>query len=215
MYREPGQEARRQIIADLQDLASRTLDVATGLLRIVETMYEDDKADLQALYEDVRRLDAEVYTIQKSLINEVMRFKPFLGDQVYVFYNLIVLIGDVVDEIDGAAFRISHFNLSALSKWEVEWIRKIVNALHREVEAFREAIYYLAYNISSVYPVIERINNIEEEIDHLHRKALIEVLNRERSASKTLMWMEIVKMLESAADLMKKVGDVILSLTII
>jgi len=215
MYREPSQEARRQIVSDLQDLASRTLDVASGLLRIVETMYEDENADLRLLYDEVRRLDSEVYDIQKSLINEIMRFKPFLGDQVYVFYNLIILVGDVVDEIDGAAFRISHFNLKSLSKWELEWIRKIVNALYREVEAFREAIYYLAYNISSVYGVVERINTIEEEIDHLHRKAIIEVFERERSTTKTMMWMEIVKMLESAADLMKKVGDVILSLSII
>ncbi len=213
MYRE--QEARRQIVSDLQDLASKTLDVATGLLRIVETMYESDGADLKSLYEDVRRLDSEVYSIQKTLINEVMRYKPFIGDQTYIFYNLIVLIGDVVDEMDGAAFRLSHLDVSSLAKWELEWIRKVVNALHREVEAFREAIYFLAYNISSVYPAVERIIEIEEEIDLLHRKALVEVFNRERSSSKMLMWMEIIKMLESAADGMKKVGDVILSLCIL
>ena len=212
MFRDSQMEAYRQIISSLQELSSKVLDMGAGVVKLMENIVEGDVDKLDDTYKSLRELDSNIYTFQKSIVNDIVRYKVFLGDNVYILYELVTLVGDVVDEMDGAAFRLANLDIPTLPKWSLEWIRKIVNGLYKEVDAFREAIYYLGYNPNSVPLAVERINELEEEIDVIHRKALTEVFSREKSSIKVMMWLDVVNRLETAADMLKKVGDIILSL---
>ncbi len=212
MFRDSQMEAYRQIISSLHELSSKVLDMGAGVVKLMENIVEGDVDKLDDTYKSLRELDSNIYTFQKSIVNDIVRYKVFLGDNVYILYELVTLVGDVVDEMDGAAFRLANLDIPSLPKWSLEWIRKIVNGLYKEVDAFREAIYYLGYNPNSVPSAVERINELEEEIDVIHRKALTEVFSREKSSIKVMMWLDVVNRLETAADMLKKVGDIILSL---
>ncbi|HIE36550.1 TPA: DUF47 family protein [Candidatus Geothermarchaeota archaeon] len=212
MYRDSQMEAFRQIISSLQELSSKVMDMGAGVVKLTENVVSGNMDELSEIYSSLRELDYSIYTFQKSIINDIVRYKVFLGDSVYILYELITLVGDLVDEMDGAAFRLANLGTDSLSTWSIEWIRKIVNGLYREVEAFREAIYFLGYNPNSLPSAIERISEIEEEIDVIHRKALVEMFARENDGVKIVMWLEIVNRLENAADLLKRVGEILLSL---
>ncbi len=212
MFRDSQMEAYRQIVSSLQELSSKVLDMAAGVVKIMEKVVSNDLNDIQDVYMQLRELDSSIYSYQKTIVNDIVRYKVFLGDNVYIFYDLVTMIGDVVDEMDGASFRLANLNINNLPKWSLEWLRKVVNGLYKEVEAFREAIYYLGYNPSSLPAAIERILEVEEEIDVIHRKAIVEIFNREKNSSNLIMWLEVVNRLEAAADMLKKVGDTLLSL---
>lgn len=212
MYRDSQMEAFRQIVSSLQELSSKVMDMGAGVVKITENLVAGNTDALSETYNSLRELDYSIYTFQKSIINDIVRYKVFLGDRVYILYELVTLVGDLVDEMDGAAFRMANLGINSLSKWSVEWIRKIVNGLYKEVEAFREAIYFLGYNPNLLPSAIERIGEVEEEVDLVHRKAIIEMFNREKDSVKIIMWLEIVNRLEMAADMLKKVGDILLSL---
>ena len=212
MFRDSQMEAYRQIVSSLQELSSRVLDMAAGVVKIMEKVVSKDLNDIQDVYTQLRELDSSIYSYQKTIVNDIVRYKVFLGDNVYIFYELVTMIGDVVDEMDGASFRLANLNIHELPKWSLEWLRKVVNGLYKEVEAFREAIYYLGYNPSSLPAAIERIIEVEEEIDIIHRKAIVEIFNREKNSSNLVLWLEVVNRLETAADMLKKVGDILLSL---
>jgi len=212
MYRDSQMEAFRQIVSSLQELSSKVMDMSAGVVKLTENVVSGNTDVLAETYNSLRELDYSIYTFQKSIVNDIVRYKVFLGDSVYILYELITLIGDLVDEMDGAAFRLANLDMNSLPKWSLEWIRKIVNGLYKEVEAFREAIYFLGYNPNSLPSAIERIGEIEEEIDVIHRKALIEMFGREKDSVKIMMWLDIVNRLETAADMLKKVGDILLSL---
>ncbi len=212
MYRDSQMEAFRQIVSSLQELSSKVMDMSAGVVKLTENLVSGNTDVLSETYNSLRELDYSIYTFQKSIVNDIVRYKVFLGDSVYILYELITLVGDLVDEMDGAAFRLANLDMNSLPKWSLEWIRKIVNGLYKEVEAFREAIYFLGYNPNSLPSAIERISEIEEEIDVIHRKALIEMFNREKDSVKIIMWLDIVNRLETAADMLKKVSDILLSL---
>ncbi len=212
MYRDSQMEAFRQIVSSLQELSSKVMDMSAGVVKLTENLVSGNTEVLSETYNSLRELDYSIYTFQKSIVNDIVRYKVFLGDSVYILYELITLVGDLVDEMDGAAFRLANLDMNSLPKWSLEWIRKIVNGLYKEVEAFREAIYFLGYNPNSLPSAIERIGEIEEEIDVIHRKALIEMFNREKDSVKIIMWLDIVNRLETAADMLKKVSDILLSL---
>ncbi len=212
MYRDSQMEAFRQIVSSLQELSSKVMDMSAGVVKLTENLVSGNTEVLGETYNSLRELDYSIYTFQKSIVNDIVRYKVFLGDSVYILYELITLVGDLVDEMDGAAFRLANLDMNSLPKWSLEWIRKIVNGLYKEVEAFREAIYFLGYNPNSLPSAIERIGEIEEEIDVIHRKALIEMFNREKDSVKIIMWLDIVNRLETAADMLKKVSDILLSL---
>ena len=212
MYRDSQMEAFRQIVSSLQELSSKVMDMSAGVVKLTENLVSGNTEVLGETYNSLRELDYSIYTFQKSIVNDIVRYKVFLGDSVYILYELITLVGDLVDEMDGVAFRLANLDMNSLPKWSLEWIRKIVNGLYKEVEAFREAIYFLGYNPNSLPSAIERIGEIEEEIDVIHRKALIEMFNREKDSVKIIMWLDIVNRLETAADMLKKVSDILLSL---
>lgn len=212
MYRDSQMEAFRQIISSLQELSSKVMDMSAGVVKLTENIVSGNVGELSETYSSLRELDYSIYTFQKGIVNDIVRYKVFLGDSVYILYELITLVGGLVDEMDGAAFRLANLGTDSLSTWSLEWIRKIVNGLYREVEAFREAIYFLGYNPNSLPSAIERISEIEEEIDIIHRKALVEMFARENDGVKIIMWLEIVNRLENAADMLKRVGEILLSL---
>ena len=131
MYRDSQMEAFRQIVSSLQELSSKVMDMSAGVVKLTENIVSGNTDVLSETYNSLRELDYSIYTFQKSIVNDIVRYKVFLGDSVYILYELITLVGDLVDEMDGAAFRLANLDMNSLPKWSLEWIRKIVNGLYK------------------------------------------------------------------------------------
>jgi len=213
MYRDAELEARRQIINYLQDLSRMTVEITGLLIKVIQYIKDGRFNELPELYMKVKEVDTSVANLQKTIMGEILKLRPVLTNSVAV-YELVAKVGDVVDVIDGAAYRLAYLNLSTLSKWELELLYKIGENLYEEIDAFREAIYLLAYNPPSLSTAIEKIFMLETEVDKIHRAALSEVFRRESRASNLVKWVEVSERLEKAADTVEKVADILVTFLI-
>ena len=82
------------------------------------------------------------------------------------------------------------------------------------MDAFREAIYLMGYNPTALREAIERIFELEMEVDKVHRAALSEVFRKESKARNIIKWLEISERLESAADTVERVADILVTFLI-
>jgi len=213
MYRDAELEARRQIINYLQDLSRMTVEITGLLIKVIKYIKDGRFNELPELYMKVKEVDTSVANLQKTIMGEILKLRPVLTNSVAV-YELVAKVGDVVDVIDGAAYRLAYLNLSTLSKWELDLLYKIGETLYEEIDAFREAIYLLAYNPPSLSTAIEKIFMLETEVDKIHRAALSEVFRRESRASNLVKWVEVSERLEKAADTVEKVADILVTFLI-
>ncbi|HEW94293.1 MAG TPA: DUF47 family protein [Thermoprotei archaeon] len=213
MYRDSELEARRQIISYLQDLSRMAVEITGLLVKVIDGVISSSQEELIELYMRIKEVDNSVANLQKTIMSEIIKLRPFLPNSVAI-YELVAKVGDVVDEIDGAAYRLVYLNLSTLNRWELDLLYKIAETLFKEVDAFREAIYLMGYNPTALREAIERIFELEMEVDKVHRAALSEVFRKESKARNIIKWLEISERLESAADTVERVADILVTFLI-
>ncbi len=213
MYRDSELEARRQIISYLQDLSRMVVEITGLLVKLIDGVISGSQEELIELYMRIKEVDSSVANLQKTIMNEIIKLRPFLPNSVAI-YELVAKVGDVVDGIDGAAYRLVYLNLSTLNRWELDLLYKIAETLFQEVDAFREAIYLMGYNPTALREAIERIFEHETEVDKVYRAALSEVFRKESKARNIIKWLEISERLESAADTVERVADILVTFLI-
>ena len=213
MYRDAELEAKRQIITYLQDLSRMTVEIMGYLVKLIQYLKEGRHKDLPELYAKIKDIDIAVGNLQRTIMSEIIKLRPFLSNSVAI-YDLVAKVGDVVDAIDGAAYRIAYLRLDTLNKWELELLEKIGETVYQEIDAFREAIYLLGYNPASLSTAIHSIFELEKEVDSIHRQALSIVFNRENRAANLVKWVEVSERLESAADNVERVADILVTFLI-
>ena len=213
MYRDAELEAKRQIVTYLQDLSRMTVEIAGVLVKLIKYLKEGRHKDLPDIYLKIKEIDTSVANLQKTIMGEIIKLRPFLSNSVAI-YDLVAKVGDVVDAIDGAAYRIAYLRLDTLSKWELELLEKIGKTVYQEIDAFREAMYLLGYNPESLSTAIHSIFELEKEVDTIHREALSKVFTKETRAANLVKWIEVSERLETAADNVEKVADILVTFLI-
>ena len=213
MYRDAELEAKRQIITYLQDLSRMTVEITGYLVKLIQLIKEGRHKELAEIYAKIKDIDTSVANLQKTIMSEIIKLRPFLSNSVAI-YELVAKVGDVVDAIDGAAYRIAYLGLHTLNSWELELLEKIGETVYQEIDAFREAMYLLGYNPMSLSSAIHTIFELEKEVDTIHREALSVVFKRETKAANLIKWVEVSERLEAAADDVEKVADILVTFLI-
>lgn len=211
MYREYELEIRRQLISQLLDYIRLAQDMHGAFIKLIDYAIDNDNEKLLITYKEIRKLDKNVSEFQKNLTNELFRAGPYLTNSE-VLYSLITLIGDIVNLIDGAGYRLSHLGLEALKAEYLENLKDIALKLYDEIDAFREAAYLLGYNPPAVRSAIEKVYLLESEIDEIHRSSLAYIYTTETDPKNILKWLEVAERLEQAADHLEKAADLLIAL---
>lgn len=209
MYRDVELEARRQIINYLQDFSRKMVEISGMVIRIFDSTIEDNE-DLNLIYREVKKLDKEAAELQKVITSEILRSKPYLPNSEAI-YTLVAVMGDIINSIDGAGYRASHLSIETLSKEYIEDLRDIALKVHEEIDAFREAIYLLAYNPASLRTAIDRIYSLEQDVDDVYRSSLAYIFRTIDDSVSLMKWTEIAERLENAADNVEKAADILVT----
>ena len=208
MYRDVELEARRQIISYLQDFSRIMVEISGMVVKLIEYAIDMNGEKLPLTYKEIKKLDKDAADLQKVITNEILKSKPFLPNSEAI-YTLVTMMGDIVNSIDGAGYRISHISIETVGKEYLEDLKDIAVKVHDEIDAFREAIYLLAYNPPALRSAIDKIYSLENDVDDVYRGSLSYLFLTEKDGIDILKWMEIAGRLENAADNIEKAADIL------
>ncbi len=208
MYRDVELEARRQIISYLQDFSRMMVEISGMVVKLLEYAIDMDNEKLTFTYKEVKKLDKGTANLQKVITSEILKSKPFLPNSEAI-YTLVTMMGDIVNSIDGAGYRISHISIETIEREYLEDLKDIAIKVHDEIDAFREAIYLLAYNPPALRSAIDKIYSLENDVDDVYRGSLSYIYITEKNGISILKWLEIAGRLENAADNVEKAADIL------
>ena len=208
MYRDAELEARRQIISYLQDFSRIMVEISGMVVKLIEYAIDMNDERLPLTYKEIKKLDTDAADLQKVITNEILKSKPFLPNSEAI-YTLVTMMGDIVNSIDGAGYRVSHISIKTVGKEYLEDLKDIAVKVHDEIDAFREAIYLLAYNPPALRSAIDKIYSLENDVDDVYRGSLSYLFLTEKDGIDILKWMEIAGRLENAADNIEKAADIL------
>ena len=206
MYSGAEIEARRQVITFLQDLIRNVVDITRYVVQITEKVMEGEREEAKDLYEKAKDVNMKADEMKKQFVRELFSMGPILS-QREDFYSLVSYISDIVNSIDGAAFRIAYFHLDRETKSYLDDIYSMSKILFEQVTALRECIYMLSYNPSQVLSFSDRVLQYESKMDELYRKLIVDVFHKDYKPMNLLKILEIATRLENAADTGEKVLD--------
>ncbi len=199
-------EARRQIIAFLQDLIRNVLDITRYVVQIMEKVKEGKQEESISLYEKAKDINLKADEMKKQFVRELFSMGPILP-QKEDFYGLVSHIGEIVDSIDGAAFRIANFRLNKETRQYLDDISEMTKILFNQINALRECIYMLSYNPSQVISLSDKVLEYESIMDNIYRRLIVDVFHQDYKPMDLLKVLEIATRLENAADTCEKVID--------
>lgn len=206
MFSGAEMEARRQVITFLQDLIRNVVEITRYAVQIAEEIRGGNLDNAKNLYGKAKEVNLKADEMKKQFVRELFSMGPILG-QREDFYNLVSHIGEIIDSIDGAAFRIAYFSLDEKSKKYLKDIYEMTKILLEQIMALRECIYMLSYNPSQVLSLSDNVLQYETKMDEMYRKLIIEVFHRDYKPMDLLKIIEIATRLENAADNCEKVLD--------
>ncbi len=210
MYRDSELEARRQIVNYLQEFSRLMVEISGLLVKMIDMIMEGETGDLDIVYENIKEVDEKAYDLEKTIINEILRLRPFLPNSEAI-YTLVAEISDIVDSIDGAGYRIANLGVDQLPPKYLDVLKDIASALYDEIDAFREAIYLLGYNPAELRNAVERVYKLENMVDSVYRGGLSKVFREEKKPLNLIKWLEVAERLENAADNVERAADILIT----
>mgnify|MGYP001772762519 FL=1 len=204
---EPEIQAKRKILAVLTDECRKSVDAIRELAKMIsdEKAQEENYLKIQSIAQDVkgyrRALTRNLAEMGSMIINK--------EDFMRAAYD----IEELVDLIEGTAFRIKQVPISAYSKYGLsEPINTLTDKLIEMIIKLNDMIKILQINPEKVSDAMPSIENLEKEIDEVYRQALVDAFNRIEDIKFYLIVKEILERLDEISDVALSVAD---SLTIL
>jgi uncharacterized protein Yka (UPF0111/DUF47 family) len=199
-------EARRQVIAFIQDLIRIVVDITRFVIQITEAVKSGDQEAAIRIYEKAKEANQKADEMKKQFVRELFSMGPVLSHKED-FYALVSNIGEIVDSIDGAAFRIANFKLDKNTIGYLEDIYEMAKILFDQINALRECIYMMSYNPNQVISSSEKVLEYEAIMDDIYRRLIVEVFHQKYNPIDLFKVMEISTRLENASDTSEKIVD--------
>lgn len=204
---EPEIQAKRKILAVLTDECRKSVDAIRELAKMIsdEKTQEENYLKIQSIAQDVkgyrRALTRNLAEMGSMIINK--------EDFMRAAYD----IEELVDLIEGTAFRIKQVPISTYSKYGLsEPINTLTDKLIEMIIKLNDMIKILQINPEKVSDAMPSIENLEKEIDEVYRQALVDAFNRIEDIKFYLIVKEILERLDEISDVALSVAD---SLTIL
>ena len=176
----------------------------TGTAELVSMV--SSPANVGAKAKRIKEIEHETDVITHRCVGALhtVFITPIERDDIY---RLITRMDDIMDYVEAGAERIALYEVTEMTPEVVEMATTLARAA-KEVE---EALHGLRdlKNPKKVLAKCVEINQIENEVDAILRRALARMFKEEKDAIKIIKWKEIYEHLEGAADRCEDVANII------
>jgi uncharacterized protein len=181
--------------------AATCVEGATLFIEMLEH-FADAAAKVQRLKDAEHRADNITHVTLEMLHKTFIT--PFDRDQIH---ELISLMDDVMDFIDGAARRIILYDVKEATPDLLE----LAKVLHKATLELQEAVKGLR-NMKNAKKIMEHcitINQLENDGDAIRDAAVAKLFKEHKDTLSVLIWREIYENVETAIDRCEDVANVI------
>jgi predicted phosphate transport protein (TIGR00153 family) len=182
--------------------ASRSVEAAKLLLEMLEHVDRKEKLALEIgekesaadhiTHETVKRL-------HETWITPLDRFD---------IHSLISKLDDVLDLIEAVSERLVLFDIREIRPQAIELARVLLKAcedMHRAMTLFPK----LAAKGKELLDICVEINRLENEADHIYRKAIAELFHNGNDPIDVMKWRDIFDNIEEATDRCEDVANIV------
>ncbi|MGC8568498.1 MAG: DUF47 domain-containing protein [Nitrososphaeria archaeon] len=205
---EPEIQAKRKILAVLTDESRKTIDAIRELAKMTaEGAADESYIKIQSIADDIkgyrRALTRSLAELGSMIINK--------EDIMRVAYQ----IEELVDLVEGTAFRLKQFNSGKYSKYDImDTVSKITDKLIEMVIKLNDMIKMLQINPEKISDMLPAIENIEKEIDGIYRQSLIDAYDSINDPKLYVLVKDILERLDKISDLILSLSDSVMVVSI-
>jgi predicted phosphate transport protein (TIGR00153 family) len=178
---------------------------------LVEAVNSADSGMREDCYKQIDRLEHRGDEITHQIYLELGKnfITPFDREDIHA---LATAIDDVADNIQGAANRMSLYQIDDLNPH----IRKLSDLILQASIDLEKAIKELKdlKNIRNIADSCIRINSVENQADYVFDRAVAELFLYERDAIRLIKYKEILSALEEATDMCEDAANVMESILV-
>ncbi|MFH1262740.1 MAG: DUF47 family protein [Pseudomonadota bacterium] len=127
-------------------------------------------------------------------------------------HELITTLDDILDNIESASQRMYLYGIKKIMPHTIE----LADIIIKSVEHVQSAVRLLE-NLKNPAKILEhcvQVNHLENDADHVMRKAMVELFQNEADAKEVIKWKEIYEMLESVTDRCEDVSNIVESIVL-
>lgn len=198
-------------ITAIEEIVNITRIIHDELVELVEMMkkYSEENSDIGKLYERIRNIknkgEENYLRVMQYLVksSEIALYVP-------IYINIVRHLDRIIQQVDAVAYRmyLARENKVIIEKGVLETFIKLVELEKTQLESVEEALSKLKVSSKIVLEKLERVFNVEEEIDTIFRKSLFEVYGKYAGYIPALLLLkDIFEHLEEISDLLKNVGE--------
>lgn len=180
----------------LSELAARVRAGSEIFLRLF-----DDFGNHHKFADEIKSVEVQCDTIAASITSRLNTsfITPIDREDIFL---LVKEVDDIMDAINGLAFRFDTYSVKTPRSEAVEFARLI----HQGAVELEHAFSMLEQN-KNLGDHPKNINDIEKKADHLYRDAIRRLFTEEKDPIEVIKWMSIFETLEDATDRCKDVAE--------
>jgi uncharacterized protein Yka (UPF0111/DUF47 family) len=182
------------------------IEALEEMLTIYGTLHD---ADLYKLYERVRSTKNRGEELKVLLLEYLVRSSEIIMYSVN-YVNIVKTIDRAIQQLDGAAYRVllAKENKIILSDETIEILKKLLELEKKQVQHLENSATKLTVSPKSSLEELNSVFKLEEEIDVMFRKELIDIYNRYSGYITALLILkDIIEHIEDSSDLIKTAGE--------
>jgi predicted phosphate transport protein (TIGR00153 family) len=203
----------------LEELVSKTikhLEIVSEsikvLLEMVNLLREDKADEAVKLFEDVNKLEHKADDLKREIMRELrMGFLHPLDREDIL--KLIITADDIAAYTKATARRIVILNRVGLKapRKILDYLHDIIERSVNAAEILHKAINALTRNIDEALTLVDKVEEIEEEIDEIRMNALEELYKicKEKMTIDCILLKEIIDDAENISDKAEDTGDLL------
>jgi len=211
---EAEMQARRKILAVLQDEGRRVLDAGRELANIHNALVLGDQAEVSRATDSLHLAINDVEAFRRALSRQLAE----LGSMMINREDLLraaYTIEEVANYLESIAFRMTQLRYQTLKKTGlvddlVVLLDLVVNVLSR----MNETIRTLQFNSSKVNELIQLVERAEHEMDEKYRSCSAKAMKEIDDFKDLILVKDVLERIETVADLALECADLVMIISL-
>jgi len=155
----------------------------------------------------LREIEREADTISRGIYEKLHKtfITPMDREDIYALTNKM---DGILDLIESSAARMNLYKI----KETVPEIKELALILNQSLALVTKVIYAMRQRRKNVKMILEaciEINTLENEGDHILRRSMVRLFEREKNAVELIKWKDIFERVEEATDICEDVSNII------
>ncbi|MGC8982446.1 MAG: DUF47 family protein [Desulfurococcaceae archaeon] len=196
-------------VEEIVNMSRILRDEIEALEEMLDAYNKGELREISRLYERVRSLKNRGEELKVRVLEYLVKsYEVVMYSSNYV--NIVKLLEGALQQLDGAAYRIllAKENKVDIDSETLELFRKVLKFEKDQATHLENSVSKLTVAPKTSLEDLTMISKIEEEIDMVFRRGLLEIYNKHSNHIAALLVLkDVLEHIENASDFMKLAGE--------